>query len=100
MTDHHLLIRSALRGQWWIYLFAQVFIAYAIYQWLGPITGGIAKPEDITGTESFPRFMWNMAFFGLWVYVLFFLPIRVCGPDNLWGWLTAAMSVVVLNYFI
>lgn len=98
--DHPLWIWKAIGKRPGVYMLIHIVIAYLVWGLFLPFTGTLAGLGE---TGSFPGFMaFAVGGIGLiaGLYILFFLPVRVCGHEDLAGYLCIPVSLITLWFFI
>lgn len=91
--DHPLYLRRLIGGRSWLFLVLHVIVAYVALAIILPVSGSI----NMAGLES-----WGIVGFALSAaavlllllvgYLLFFLPVRVLGGDNLLAYVCILLS--------
>jgi hypothetical protein len=92
LLDHHLWIRQVIGGRPWLYLPLHVLIVLGLFLAL-PVTA-------VIGGLGYLGAVINILLLSVLVYILIFMPIRVCGVTEPAAWISIVLSLGLLNFFL
>lgn len=92
LHDHHLWIRQAIGGHPWLYPPLHILIILGLFMAL-PLT-------FVIGALGYLGAVINILLFALAVYILIFLPIRVCGVTEPAAYVSIILSLGLPSFFL
>ncbi len=99
--DHHLMLRRLIGERTALYIPLHIVICFVVMAMAMPVLGfATVSGQEIGGLVGFLAYA--VAILGLFlaIYILIFLPVRVCGNDDLAGYLCIALTFVLPWFFL